>query len=224
MKSQNGWTASADPEAINVGGFTVAGVAFPNGVRRGDVGTVLRYVAETFHRTVEPLHLGWCWGYYYKPIEGSSTLSNHASGTAIDLNAPAHPMGRRDTFPPARQAAIRRILTYLEGAVRWGGDYTTRPDDMHFEINASPLTVARVAAKIRRAATLPTNGETSMDLTLDDVKAIRYTDGRMLALATGTDTVRADLTGGGEPVWIVQTVKELDAKLDAIGAKLGILP
>lgn len=147
--SQNGWPASQSKAAIGIVNPTVAGVDFPGGVRGGDAGFVLMYVAEQFHRTVEALHDGWCWGYFYKEIKGSSQLSNHASGTAIDLNAPNHPMVKSGTFNVAQRAAIRKILLACEGTVRWGGDYTGRKDEMHFEINANAAAVARVAAKIR---------------------------------------------------------------------------
>lgn len=148
--SQNGWNAGPKTE-INIVSPKVPGtnVDFPQGVLAGDVETVLMYVAAEFHRTVEPLRDGWCWGYFYKNIEGSKELSNHASGTAIDLNAPEHPMGVANTFSSAQVAAIRKILTFLEGVVRWGGDYSGRKDDMHFEINKGASEVARVARKIR---------------------------------------------------------------------------
>jgi hypothetical protein len=147
--SQNGWKASPDKAAIGIVSPKVAGVSFPQGVRGGDVATVLMWVAERFHKTVEPLRAGWCWGYHHKKIEGSSQLSNHASGTAIDLNAPAHPMGRSGTFSAKQVRAIRSILDYCDGVVRWGGDYSTRPDEMHFEIVRGAAEVARLAAKIK---------------------------------------------------------------------------
>ncbi|MFC3504442.1 M15 family metallopeptidase [Micromonospora krabiensis] len=148
--SQNGWNAGPKTE-IHIVSPKVPGtnVDFPQGVLAGDVETVLMYVAAEFHRTVEPLVDGHCWGYFYKNIEGSNELSNHASGTAIDLNAPAHPMGKANTFSAAKVAAIRKILAFLEGVVRWGGDYSGRKDDMHFEINKGAAEVARIAAKIR---------------------------------------------------------------------------
>ena len=147
--SQNGWPASPNRASIGIVTPTLPnGVDFPNGVKGGDVATVLMYVASEFNRTVEQLRDGWCWGYAYKTIEGGSTLSNHASGTAIDLNAPNHPMGKSGTFNEAQRAAIRRILNYCEGVVRWGGDYSGRKDDMHFEINGNAQAVYRVAKKI----------------------------------------------------------------------------
>lgn len=149
--SANGWpgiTSSSDSRLDR--GFKVAGVAFPGGVRRGEVSTILGYVAATFHRNVEPLVSGWCWGWNYRPIRGGKALSNHASATAIDINAPRHPIGKRNTFRSSQVREIRAILNTCEGTVRWGGDYKNRPDDMHFEINVKPgdPALARVAKKL----------------------------------------------------------------------------
>lgn len=41
------------------------------------------------------------------------------------------------------------------------------------------------------------------------VAQVAYTDGRLEALATGRETVRADLKGGGSPVWAVTALKAL---------------
>jgi D-alanyl-D-alanine carboxypeptidase-like protein len=150
--SQNGWTAGT---AQAIGGLDTSpvpgtGIKLPRGVRKGDVATVLLFVAEQFNLTVEPLHPNQCWGYDYRKVRGSATaLSNHASGTAIDLNAPAHPLGRKGTFTAKQLAAIHKILVRCEGAVRWGGAYTGRKDEMHFEIVQDASDVALVAKKIR---------------------------------------------------------------------------
>lgn len=107
--------------------------------RMGAPGYLLTHLALWFHQEVEPLDQGvWDeWGYAEKPISGSTDLSNHASGTAMDLNATKHPMGVAGTFTAAQQAKIRKRLKLYKGCIRWGGDYQNRKDDMHFEINAS---------------------------------------------------------------------------------------
>lgn len=145
VTSQNGWQAN-DRSCI-------ASYQLPGGkvaLRKGDVSVVLLWVANRFHATVEPLVWPGNWGYAERPIRGSSTtLSNHASGTALDFNAPEHPLGKRGTFTADQVAAIRTILAFCEGVVRWGGDYTSRADEMHFEVNAGAADVRRVADKIR---------------------------------------------------------------------------
>lgn len=123
-------------------------------VRAGDVAVVLDYVAKRFDGEVEDIRKDWSWGYAYRAIRGATTLSNHSSGTAIDLNAPAHPLGVPNTFSAEEQGRIRAILRDLNGAVRWGGDYSSRKDDMHFEINVSPIALRSVADRVR-AGQLP---------------------------------------------------------------------
>jgi hypothetical protein len=156
VTSQNGWAASADRRAIGVQAFTVHGVGFPGGVKIGDVAVVLGLVVNRFRLEVEPLVAGWCWGWNYRPVTGGALLSNHASGTAVDVNAPAHQYGKRNTFTPDQRDTIRAILASVNGVVRWGGDYTRTPDDMHFEINGGRDAVARVAELIRGQRPTPT--------------------------------------------------------------------
>lgn len=155
-RSQNGF--SANNRAL-ISSYTVKGTSVRLPIRRGSVATVLLYVAQRFHREVEPLRQGWCWGYAERLVRGGVSLSNHASGTAIDLNAPFHPLGLYNTFSGAQQRSIRRILasTKVNGrqVVRWGGDYQGRKDDMHFEIVGSASDVDALARRIRSASTLP---------------------------------------------------------------------
>lgn len=102
-------------------------------------GFVLIWVAHWFHSKIEPLDEGQLddWGWASRPIGGSTVISNHASGTAEDLNATRHPrdVPTAKTFTPRQIRQIHRMLRRLFGVVRWGGDYVSRPDGMHFEIN-----------------------------------------------------------------------------------------
>jgi hypothetical protein len=157
--SYNGWTSSPDP--ADFGGLstlTVAGESFAPGVRAGDVHTVLEYVATQLHLRVEPViatgfHSDDDWGYSYRKNVNGNNLSCHASGTAIDYNATRHPNGKAGTFTSGQVAEIRRILTEVDGVVRWGGDFTGTKDEMHFEICTNATTVAATATRIRGAAT-----------------------------------------------------------------------
>lgn len=149
MNSYNGWRASRSPAAIGVKPFEVVGREFPAGVKTGPVAVVLGYVAEQFHLRVEPLVNPGCWGYNYRANRNNpSNLSCHASGTAVDVNAPRHPNGRRGTFSKEQVAEIRRILAEVRGVVEWGADFSTTPDEMHFEISGSVAEVAAVAKSL----------------------------------------------------------------------------
>lgn len=143
--SYNGWPANSDKAAIGV----VSSEWFPGGAKAGDVTTVLAYVAREFNARVEPLTAGWGWGYTYKAnVNNPSQLSCHASGTALDLNAPDHPNGSSGTFTDAQRGQIYAILDEVQGAVSWLEGY----DEMHFEIQVSATDLAQVAA------TLPAGG------------------------------------------------------------------
>lgn len=149
--SQNGYTAN-DRSVI-------ASYSLPGGrvsLRAGDVSVVLLWVANQFHQRVEPLTWPGNWGYAERLIRGSSTtLSNHASGTALDLNAPRHPLGVRGTFSAGQVREIQQIVAFCEGAIRWGGSYSGRVDEMHFEGNAGAAEMRRIADKIRGGASSP---------------------------------------------------------------------
>lgn len=151
--SQNGWPVLTTPPSGTLPQIT--GRVLP-----GDVQTVLGYVAAQFAARVEPVDPAGSWGWNDRNIRGSSTqTSNHASGTAIDLNAPKHPQRSQAspwTFTPAQVATIRAILADLGGVVRWGGDYTIGlRDEMHFEINADAAAVSALAARLRAPAPSP---------------------------------------------------------------------
>ena len=142
--SQNGWKAN---DRGVVSRRQVPGTDVSLTVRNGIPGDLLIWVAEQVHKRVEPISNGRGavddWGYAERPIRGGTELSNHASGTAIDLNATKHPLGKANTFTTKQQAEIRRIIAETGGAVRWGGDYKGRKDDMHFEIDANAAGVNR---------------------------------------------------------------------------------
>lgn len=140
--SQNGW-AAPPPSLANLAWIT-------GKVRAGDVYTVFNYLCQRFNAEVEHINRSWSWGYAYRPIIGSSTLSNHASGTAVDLNAPAHPLGPSGTFSAKQTAAIQQILVDLDHTIRWGGNYRiARKDEMHFGVHTDAAALHKVAEKIR---------------------------------------------------------------------------
>lgn len=145
--SQNGWSV-VDKAACDQGPFL--GVKFPNGIRKGPVASIAVWQMRRYEATVEPIRTSGCWGWDVKKIEGSATYSNHASGTAWDINAPEHPMGSAvsHSFSTAEIAACRAIERASGGVLRWGGSYTGRPDGMHWEINRSQSAVNAFADKI----------------------------------------------------------------------------
>lgn len=67
-------------------------------------------------------------GYSLRNVTGGSTLSQHAWGNAIDIDAPNNAQGSTKTNLPANV----RELAQKWGLV-WGMDIKGRPDPMHFE-------------------------------------------------------------------------------------------
>jgi hypothetical protein len=166
--SYNGWPASDDRAAIGVQSSDL----FPGGVRSGDVRTVLSYVARQLDARVEPIVGGWCWGYTYKAnVNNPSQLSCHASGTAMDWNAPDHPNGSSGTFTDEQVGTIYQILVEVQGAVAWLQGY----DEMHFEICVDATTLAYVAAVLGDAAPpTPIPGDIPMALIVRRSNGIDY--------------------------------------------------
>ena len=66
--------------------------------------------------------------YAPRRIRPSGSLSLHAWGLAVDLNAAANPFGGRSRQDP------RLVRTMERHGFTWGGDWPTRPDPMHFEL------------------------------------------------------------------------------------------
>ena len=157
QKSQNGWPASKNEKEIGIKIFKIKGTDRKMRLQK-DAGVILAAFAAEFHAQVEPIDEGVFddWAYAYRDVRGSdSDLSNHASGTAIDLNATKHPLGATGTFTK-KQTAIIKELTKKYG-LRWGGSYRTRKDEMHWEIVESPDEVkARIKnMKLKRSIKWP---------------------------------------------------------------------
>ena len=137
-KSQNGWPASKDQKEIGIKIFKIKGTDRKMRLQK-DAGVILSAFAAEFHAQVEPIDEGVFddWAYAYRDVRGSdSDLSNHSSGTAIDLNATKHPLGAQNTFTKQQAATIRELCKKY--GIRWGGDYSKRKDEMHFEIVETP--------------------------------------------------------------------------------------
>ena len=109
--SQNGWTVITRDRCTSI---QVPGGTIP--VRSGDVAVVLRWAVCRWHAEVEQLLWPGCWGWADRPVRGGTSTSNHASGTAVDLSAPKHPLGKRGTCSARQRKAIRRIIADDEGA------------------------------------------------------------------------------------------------------------
>jgi hypothetical protein len=148
LQSYNGYPASKDPDEIGIKSYPVKGT--DRKLRCAEsVGPLLAAFAAEFHELIEPIDEGTFddWGYAFRMVRGSTDrLSCHSSGTAIDLNATKHPLGKAGTFP-AEKIPMLRALAKKYG-LKWGGDFKSRPDDMHFEVEVSASKAKALIASL----------------------------------------------------------------------------
>lgn len=162
-KSANGWPVITDRAKLRKVKVPGTGVVFWL-ADDDDVVTILTAVAWWIDTHIEDLDTrkgvashdvpdDWSWA--VRLIRGATrTISNHASGTAVDLNAVAHPMKARGTWGPSEVRAIDSFLASLGGTVRWG-EHFRRVDGMHFEINTTDRAALRRAAAVARRVLSP---------------------------------------------------------------------
>lgn len=198
--SYNGWAASSSPSSINIQDLRYQGKPFPAGIKGGDVTVVFTYLITALATRVESFNDGYgCWGHNYRAnVNNPDTLSCHASGTAIDWQAPKHPNGVSGTYTAAQYAEISKILQELDSVVRHLRGY----DEMHFEIRGSAAQVKVVADKIRNGTIgTYTPGDDNMALSDADkawvTQKLNESESQVMAAvrASLADTVQT-ITGG----------------------------
>ncbi len=155
--SYNGWPAipsSADPRLTVI--TPVGGRHFR--VRAGDVATIFDWLISRYHAEVEPIDVGQLddWSYAYRQVRAGASLSNHASGTAVDLNALKHPFNTSAarSMTAVQIARCKQLVadSSIDGqpVLRWLDGH----DPMHWEINrwangGSSERVAALADRLR---------------------------------------------------------------------------
>ena len=148
LKSYNGWPASTDLAEIGVKPFPIKGTAIKIRCAK-DAGPLLAAFAAEFHALIEPIDEGKLddWAYAFRMVRGTTDkLSCHSSGTAIDLNATKHPLGKAGTFELAKVPMIQALAKKY--GLTWGGDYRGRKDEMHFEVAISQEKAIALAKKL----------------------------------------------------------------------------
>jgi hypothetical protein len=148
LTSYNGYPASKDPAEIKIKSYPVKGT--DRKLRCAEsVGPLLAAFAAEFHELIEPIDEGTYddWGYAFRMVRGSTDrLSCHSSGTAIDLNATRHALGKVGTFPAEKVPMIRALAKKY--GLKWGGDFKSRADEMHFEVEISLIKANELITKL----------------------------------------------------------------------------
>ena len=155
--SANGWRVIGRDECTDV---EIPGGEIPT---HPEFAWLFQDLAIHWHETVEELVWPGCWG-WAKPTESGRDprkfVTNHASGTAIDLSAPKHPRGVpiARTFTPAQIEAIAALENRYFGVLRWGGRWTGKDvDGMHWEgiPGVGPEAVRALTGALARGGTPP---------------------------------------------------------------------
>ena len=63
------------------------------------------------------------------------------------MNASRHALGKVGTFPNEKVPMIRALAKKY--GLRWGGDYKSRADEMHFEIDLSEAKAAALIGSLK---------------------------------------------------------------------------
>jgi len=143
----NGWKVLAEADAEE---YLVEGSGLAVRLAAGDAAVLLLHVARRFHYEIDALRAGDFHGHSTSRLVNHPFESNHLSGTAINIRPHAYPLGVSGGLYTAELVVIRDILVELDGAVAWGGDFTT-PNESHFEIALAPThpKVKGVARTVR---------------------------------------------------------------------------
>lgn len=105
-------------------------------------------LAADYNTMIEPLSLGRNddGGYAFRTSRESTRWSNHASGTAIDLNWSGHGsrnLANRKWWDLRRNRTATDEIKARYKIVNWGGDWSDRfYDPMHWELKAGTNSAA----------------------------------------------------------------------------------
>lgn len=166
-RSANGWPVLAEATE-----YDIEGSGQSVRLADGDASVLLLHVARRFHYEIDQLRSGDVQGHrpsHHNQVQVQIQVqeryeSNYLSGTAIAIRPDAYPVGVKGGLYPQELLIVRDILTELDGAVRWGGDFET-PKESHFEIalKSGHPKLKGVARKIRGWKDSPGEGAGSVD-------------------------------------------------------------
>ena len=147
LTSYNGWPASKDQAEIGIKSYPVPGTLIKLRCAEKVAPLLVGFAAE-FHNLIEPLDHGALddWGYCFRDVRGvPGKLSNHSSGTALDLNASKRPLGKVGTFEASKVPMLKALAKKY--GLTWGGEWTRR-DEMHVEVSLDAVKVAALITKL----------------------------------------------------------------------------
>ncbi|MFE7990763.1 hypothetical protein [Streptomyces shenzhenensis] len=134
-KSQNDW-----PILDSAPKHRVEGANVEVSLAKGDVATVLLYVARRYAYEIDMLRAGDLKGYTNRTQVAAAFESNYLSGTALAIRPLYYPLGadvKNTGMGEADRTVVADILADCEGVVAWGGELKPVKQS-HFEIAVRP--------------------------------------------------------------------------------------
>lgn len=147
--SYNGFPVTQDQSLLK----TLPGIS--GKVRAGHIWTIFDWLVQQYNARVETINAKDSWGYSYRKVRGgSSSWSNHASGTAVDFNATRHPFKTAGTMTAKQRQVCHQLMAESGQVLKWLEDY----DEMHWEIRrgTTDAQLRKLAEKITGKKILPT--------------------------------------------------------------------
>jgi hypothetical protein len=162
-RTQNHWPVVDDS---HTGTFRIEGTDVTVPLLKGDVATVLLYVARRFAYEIDMLRSGDVQGHTVHRTVGADFESNYLSGTAIAIRPLFYPLGAQKGtgLSDLERVVIADILADCQDVVGWGG-HAKQVKESHFQINVRPgdPRLARLARRIRGEDAAPGSGAGSID-------------------------------------------------------------
>ena len=141
--SLNGWTGIPLANSKFLATGIVPGTGKHVTLEKEVLPLFLCYLAD-WHHHVMPIDVKGALGpdgWEYRAARGSANLSNHASGTAVDVRYDVLKANHKRNMTPTQITAVHKLLDkYVTSTGKrifgWGGDWTvgTYCDEMHTEI------------------------------------------------------------------------------------------
>lgn len=128
-------TRVAVPWDMRMGDIPIRSIMI-NKIAAPSLATVLQSIWQRCGKSQSAIHLAGCdcfsGSYAVRPIRGGHTPSMHSYALAIDINAPANPLGAGPDRAMFHQDSIV-VQEFKRAGWVWGGDWHGRPDPMHFQ-------------------------------------------------------------------------------------------
>ena len=105
------------------------------------LGDIFEELAPAYAKQIDDFYDDWT--YVCRKIAGTDVYSNHSWGIAIDIDATRNARNGGSYVDSAIWQGARKAVVQAEKeGFRWGGRYSN-PDEMHFEVLATPAQLRR---------------------------------------------------------------------------------